>query len=213
MNDREYRGLVFRAAAGLLVCSAAVAACYFWVDRPVAYFVRDAGVEKTPFWKPWTYPPPTVQTWSPLLLALASLVRLRGPLPRWWNIPAVACLALIVADQFRTSIGDAAGRYWPETWFDDNPSLLGSGAYGFRWFSGGEDVGSFPSGHAARTAAFAVVFWIAAPRTRVLLLAVCSLMLGALVAMNYHFVSDVVAGAYVGGVVGAFAATWTRLRE
>jgi hypothetical protein len=31
-------------------------------------------------------------------------------------------------------------------------------------------------------------------------------LLGPLVAMNYHFVGDVVAGCFVGGIVGAYCA-------
>jgi hypothetical protein len=39
---------------------------------------------------------------------------------------------------------------------------------------------------------------------------VCPPLLFSLVAMNYHFVGDVVAGSVLGGVVGAFA---VRLRN
>ena len=78
----------------------------------------------------------------------------------------LACVSLIVADQFRQSLGDLCGRYWPETWHDNNPSLIGTGAYGFHPFEVGDDVGSFPSGHAARIVGFFSVFWLAMPRGR-----------------------------------------------
>ncbi len=55
----------------------------------------------------------------------------------------VACISLIVADDFRISLGDVFGRYWPETWTHDNPSLIGTGTYGFHPFQRGDDVGSF----------------------------------------------------------------------
>src|SRR6188508_1449379 len=114
-------------AAGLV----AVAICYYWVDRPVAFFVYDRQVEKIPLFKWLTNPPPLVQTWSPLMLLLIMIRRAWGPLAHWQWALFVACLSLIVADEFRTSLGDLCGRYWPETWLNNNPSLIGNGVYGF----------------------------------------------------------------------------------
>ena len=81
-------------------------------------------------------------------------------------------MSLLVADQFRTSLGDVCGRYWPETWFDNNPSLIGTGTYGFHPFAHGDDIGSFPSGHAARILGFAAVWWMAMPPQPLVLLLV-----------------------------------------
>jgi membrane-associated phospholipid phosphatase len=200
------RGLLRRSLAALATCLVLVVVCYLWIDRPVAFYVHDHQVERFQVFKWLTYPPPLVQTWSPLVLALLAVRRAWGPLARWQTTLAVACLSLIVADQFRTSLGDVCGRYWPETWFG-NPSLIGTGAYGFHPF----ESGSFPSGHASRIVAFATVWWIAIPRGRWLLIAVCAPMLASLVAMNYHFVGDVIAGGCLGGIVGAYAARLANL--
>jgi membrane-associated phospholipid phosphatase len=124
----------------------------------------------------------------------------------------VACLSLIVADDFRISLGDVFGRYWPETWTHDNPSLIGTGAYGFHPFQRGDDIGSFPSGHACRILGFAAVWMIAMPSSRVVATVVCAPMLVSLVAMNYHFVSDVITGSVLGGIVATYAAHLARLR-
>jgi membrane-associated phospholipid phosphatase len=113
---------------------------------------------------------------------------------------------LIVADQFRESLGDLFGRYWPETWHDNNPSLIGDGTYGFHPFRSGDDNGSFPSGHAARILGFVAPLWIGFPRVRWVCGIAAAPMLAALVAMNYHFVSDVIAGSVLGGIVGTYAA-------
>ena len=134
-----------------------------------------------------------------------------GPFKRWQISLLVACLSLLVADECRTSLGDLCGRYWPETWFDNNPSLIGNGTYGFHPFQHGDDVGSFPSGHATRILGFATIWWIAIPRSRVLCVLVCLPMLISLVAMDYHFVSDVIAGSALGGIVGAYAAGLANL--
>ena len=84
----------------------------------------------------------------------------------WQKALLVACLSVIVADDFRISLGDVCGRYWPETWTHDNPSLIGTGTYGFHPFQRGDDVGSFPSGHACRILGFATVWVIAMPHSR-----------------------------------------------
>jgi hypothetical protein len=38
-------------------------------------------------------------------------------------------------------------------------------------------------------------------------------MLVSLVAMNYHFVSDVIAGSVLGGIIAMYAAYLGRLRQ
>jgi membrane-associated phospholipid phosphatase len=189
----------------------AVVVCYFWLDRPVAYFVHEHAIAETPglFWL--TYPPPIVQTWSPLVLAVLIIYRVRWAWRRWQQTLFVACISLIVADQFRESIGDLCGRYWPETWHNNNPSLIGDGTYGFHPFHSGDDTGSFPSGHATRILGFVAVLWIGAPSGRRVYAIVSPLMIIALVAMNYHFVSDVIAGSVLGGIVGTFAARLSGL--
>lgn len=200
----DLKSLLNRTIGTVVAAGLAVAICYFFVDRPVAFFVHNHGIDKWVVFKWLTYPPPIVQSWSPLVLAALVLRRGFGPWKDWQRTLFIACVSLIVADQFRYSIGEAAGRYWPETWHDNNPSLIGDGAYGFHPFQAGQDEGSFPSGHAARIAGFLGVFWLTLPRGRWLYVATALPMLVALVAMNYHFVGDVVAGTIVGGVVAVW---------
>ncbi len=208
-----YSRLLQKSAIALVVCTSLVIVCYFWIDRPVAFFVHDQHINKIAVFKWLTFPPPTVQTWSPLVLTLIMIRRAWGPLPTCLKTLAVACLSLIVADEFRTSLGSLFGRYWPETWINNNPSLIGTGTYGFHPFQSGDDVGSFPSGHAARILGFCAVWWLAMPRTRPLLVFVSVPMLVSLVAMNYHFVSDVIAGSFVGSIVAAYAVQFAGMAK
>jgi membrane-associated phospholipid phosphatase len=208
-----YRTLFRRAAIALAICLPLIIFCYFYVDQPVAFYVAKHHVAKTPTLELLTEPPPLVQGWSPLVATLI-VGAWAWITPRYWpRTLLVACLTLIVADQFRQSLGDLSGRYWPETWHDNNPSLIGTGAYGFHPFQFGDDVGSFPSGHATRIAAFLGVFWIAYPQrsARTLCLFIGVPLALSLVAMNYHFVSDVIAGSFLGGIVAAYAATLASL--
>jgi membrane-associated phospholipid phosphatase len=210
----KYGALLRRTLVVTAVCIAAVLLCYFCVDRPVAFFVYDHRINKIEVFRWLTYPPPEIQNWSALVLTILLVRRAWGPFLRWQKVLLVACISLIVADDFRISLGDVFGRYWPETWRHDNPSLIGTGTYGFHPFQRGDDIGSFPSGHACRILAFATVWIIAMPRSRVVQVIVVILsvpMLVSLVAMDYHFVGDVIAGSVLGWMIATYAAHLARL--
>src|SRR6266404_7375668 len=214
MLEQDYRRLLSCTLVAIALCIAAVLVCYFFVDRQVAFFVYHHHINNIRIFRWLTYPPPEVQNWSPLVLAVLMVRRAWEPFARWQKVLLVACLSLIVADDFRTALGDVFGRYWPDTWTHDNPSLIGTGTYGFHPFQRGDDIGSFPSGHAARILAFATVWLIAMPRSRtvqVVVIVFSASMLVSLVAMNYHFVSDVIAGSVLGGIVAMYAAHLARL--
>ncbi len=205
----SFARLLCNTLIALLLCAGLVAICYFFVDRPVAFYVHNHGLaDRYPVLRWVTYPPPLVQTWAPLVLAALAIRRAWGPLRRWERVVLAACVAMILADQFRASLADVFGRYWPETWVNNNPSLIRDGAYGFHPFHHGVIYASFPSGHTARTLAVAAVVWIAWPRWRwACVLASLAVAVG-LLGTDYHFVGDVIAGGVVGGIVGTYTARW-----
>ncbi len=214
MPEYDYRKLLRCTLIITGLSVAAVAICYFWIDRPVAFFVYHHQINKFRIFRWLTYPPPELQNWSALVLTILMVRRAWRPFLPWQNLLLVAFLSLIVADTFRISLGDVFGRYWPETWTHDNPSLIGTGTYGFHLFQRGDDIGSFPSGHACRILGFATVWWVAMPRNRtvhVMVMVLCAPMLVSLVAMNYHFVSDVIAGSVLGEIVATYAAHLARI--
>src|SRR5256714_4012238 len=134
-RDQDYRALLRRSLIATGICVLTVLICYFWIDRPVAFFVYDHHINRIEVFRWLTYPPPEVQNWSALVLTLLIIRRAWGPFLRWQKVLLVACISLIVADDFRISLGDVFGRYWPETWTHDNPSLIGTGTAGFHPFS------------------------------------------------------------------------------
>ena len=202
-QDAPFRRLLKFSAIILAIGTLLFLVCYFFIDRPLAEFVYHQKLGRFTFMKWFTYPPPVVETWAPLVMTLLIVrMAVSSKWNKWERTLFLSLLSLILADQFRESLQTLFGRDWPETWIDNNPSLIGSGAYGFHWFKGSEVFGSFPSGHAARTVAFFAVWWIAFPAGKwnymLLSLMVCS----GLIAMNYHFLGDVWAGVVLGLLVG-----------
>jgi membrane-associated phospholipid phosphatase len=215
-DTTELRTLLRYTLLALIACTLAVVICYFWIDRFVAFYVYHHDWAKVALFKQLTFIPPTVQTWSPLVIALLILRRTWSPWSLCEHALFVACLSLIVADEFRTSLGELFGRYWPETWIRNNPSLIGTDSYGFHPFQidddAGDNVGSFPSGHSARITGFLGVFWILPPRARWLYVLLALPMLFSLVAMDYHFVGDVIAGSTLGGIVATYAVYFAGIK-
>lgn len=205
-DDSRYQRLLQKNLVALAIGAALVAVCYFWVDRPVAFFVADHHLARVEVLRWLTLAEPVAQLWSPLVLAGLAVRRAWGPLRRGERVLLTACVCLIVADQFKESLKIPFSRLWPDTWINDNPSLIRDGAYGFYPFHGGAGYASFPSGHLARAAAVLAVLWAAYPGGRWAWVALGLLLAAGLVGMNYHFVGDTIGGGFVGGTVGAYAA-------
>ena len=94
------------------------------------------------------------------------------------------------------------GRYWPSTFVCHNPSLIHNNAYGFHFLTKGFAYESFPSGHSIFIVTLAAYFWDIYPRYRWLYLLLVGMTVLGLLGMNYHFLSDIVAGIVIGCLVG-----------
>ncbi len=66
----EYGKLLRQSSIAIAIFLVAVLICYFWIDRPVAFFVHRHHFDEIKLFRWLTYPPPEVQTWSPLILTL-----------------------------------------------------------------------------------------------------------------------------------------------
>jgi len=87
------------------------------------------------------------------------------------------------------------GRSNPELW------TLYHHAPQFHWFRADAGYGCFPSGHMTVFTALTASLWRHYPRYRPAYLGFLTALALALVATNYHFVSDVAAGAYLGVMI------------
>jgi len=187
---------------GLLGTATAVAIAYFWLDRPIAFLAHDVSQRFHLFQKLTLIPDALL----PMAVAVILLLGLRGligvPLSRFETVLFVAGISLALGAMAKAELKIAFGRTWPETWIRNNPSLIRDHVYGFFPFHGGAGYASFPSGHTTIVCAVMTVFWICYPRFRPLYaLAMVAVAIG-LVGANFHFLGDVIAGAFLGVSLG-----------
>jgi membrane-associated phospholipid phosphatase len=201
-----FHRLLVGAVAGLLGCAALVAISYFFVDRPVAWRVaRHPPPASLPLrWLTW--PIPWMLTAAPLVLAAGVIWRAWQRWPYWLRVAMAMGLALIVSAAVKEQLKWVFGRTWPDTWIDNNPSLIRDGVFGFHPFRAGTAYESFPSGHTTTIVAAMSVLWLASRRPWAAVIAAGSTLavVVGLIADNYHFVGDCIAGGYLGWISGAY---------
>ena len=207
------RTLVTRTAVALLTGVILVAICYYWVDRPVAWFVHDHGSFTHGFLR-W---PPLLSDWlkfiAPWAISAVLLWWAWKPGSRFQTVLLAISANMVVTTLLKMLLKWNFGRCWPETWKQGNISLIGNGAYGFHPFQHGVAYESFPSGHAAVVCSVLSILWLSYPRWRWLYAIVGGSVCMALVGMNYHFVGDVIAGVTLGSITGVYMTYLFRLHR
>jgi membrane-associated phospholipid phosphatase len=177
----------------------AVVVCIAYIDRPVAEFF-DTHLRHTTTWV-WLD-----RALAPLdIVVVAALLFLFGSgafvmsgclLGSWTRIPLLCSWAAMWATAAVIIFKHIFGRAWPD------PTYVQSHLYGFRLLHGGPHWESFPSGTAAISSAIASVLWIVMPRWRAIVALIVALLCAAVVITNYHWVGDVIAGAFLGTSIG-----------
>jgi membrane-associated phospholipid phosphatase len=181
--------------ASLASVAMAVVACVIWLDRPIAllayeWFGRHRAVQHLVG---------TPGFFGPLVVLAFAILLVRWSLAcRFGTIDVVANLCVItiaIAEPVKGWLKFVFGRTWPAY---GQPSFIFEGAYGFHPFHGGPNFESFPSGHSVAVCAVALILWIYLPIIRTFCAATVAAILLALIAGDFHFLSDVIAGAFVG---------------
>jgi len=202
MPNPPYSSFEKLIGSGLLL-TPLIFLCVRYLDIPVALYVKNHLYSKSQ----WTKLTSNLPDLLLMVVLISMLVSLSVYLARsgrgiydtatglaklvLWAAPA----SYLTKTVLKFAFGRVNTRYWLE-----HPDL-----YGFHWFQMREGCQAFPSGHMLVIVALLAAFWRFCPRTRPLCLATGTLLAAALVATNYHFVGDVIAGAYLGVLVEAIA--------
>lgn len=187
-----------RAILWLGACVLAVALAVAFLDRPWASYAA-LHHEWRAWAKPLTWIANPVEPLSGLgLVAYAFLAYGKPARSRAWDIVLACSVAGLLALVSVIVLKNLAGRTWPETWVENNPSWVRDHVFAFVPLHGGRGYGSFPSGHSARIMAPFAVLWHTVPRLRAVWALPPALVVTGLLACNFHWISDCLAGLFVG---------------
>jgi membrane-associated phospholipid phosphatase len=195
---------IFQWLVGLIATVVAVTVSFQWFDRPIALMVHNnLGQPHFGIFEWLTHiPDPLIPLAVITFILLGLRILVSRTLSDFQAVAFVCSISVIVGETIKDQLKFIFGRTWPETWIGNNPSFIRDGVYGFHFMHGGAAYQSFPSGHMAATCALMSVLWIWYPRLRALW-AIAGLAVGAgLVGADFHFLSDVIAGAFVGLSIG-----------
>lgn len=188
----------------LLLSIILITACYWWVDKSITFWVYSHHVYSFLIFKWLTHIP---EIFIALTISIYPVLVIRFCYGKWSykdQVILAACNSLAIAYFIRGPMKFVFARYWPATWVNSNLSLLRDNAYGFNWFHRGVAYESFPSGHETATVAVMAILWIAYPKLRWLAFLISFAVAIGLIGMNYHFISDVIAGGVLGGLTAYY---------
>jgi membrane-associated phospholipid phosphatase len=185
-----------------LTCAILVGLSMLFLDRAISSWSHAHTRDIREFvWLTWIVEPvPYLAAGGLIGAAVAAVAGWRpGPKGRLW---LTICLATLVALVLKEQLKHIVGRTWPETWVNNNPSWIAQGIFTFQPLHGGQGWASFPSGHTTLTAAPMSVLWLAFPRLRWLWASPVLLVAIGLLGADFHWLSDIIAGGFLGAACG-----------
>ena len=193
----------------LLVTVAFVWVSFHWFDKPIAMGIYNlfGGRRISTELADRIVAIPLI---SAVIFVLCGLFAVSGRRFSKFGVAIALCdisvlATIIIKDQLKFVFG----RTWPDTWGPGIVSFVRDGVYGFHFFQFGKSFKSFPSGHAAVAAAVLSVAGMLFPSLRAACAIGVLLADAGLVALNLHFLGDVVAGSFVGFSAALFTvALW-----
>lgn len=181
----------------LLVCVLVVTVAFVYLDVPIAHRVYGI-LGATESLASGFSSAVLLGVEAAVVLALVIIRIERGHLSPLCAATALACLTSICA----YAINESALKV---LFGVPNPAALLYGTRHAFGLLGGSSSSSFPSGHMVLAGAFAGVFMRLYRASAVLLSVLLLVAAGLLIAGDWHFVSDVIAGTFVGVSAGLLA--------
>lgn len=179
----------------------AIILSYFLIDAPLVHFIHENGINKFFGIKLLTHIPDLIIAFLFLYFIFFVLFYKKFSRVKIFNVFFLSLCSVAISAHLKDFLKFVFGRYWPDTWIDNNPSLLVNNAYGFHFFQKGSAFQSFPSGHTTVTFAFFIVLMYFYPKHKRMLMVPGVVLAASQVLMHYHFLSDVIAGALLGWLV------------
>ena len=202
-----YYKLLLNTIISLAICSILVIISYYYIDKPLAEWIYQQTnwiLQKQI--RQWVIE--ITQILHLLGLVLIILIILKKTLSNNLSKLELTSLAtiinLIVTDHIKDTLKLVFGRSNLIVYTKNIHAWLQNPQHGFHPFHGGAAYQSFPSGHTAAAFAIASIIWIAYPKWRWLCIISCLLIILCLLWFNYHFFSDIIAGAFLGTITGAY---------
>jgi membrane-associated phospholipid phosphatase len=188
-----------RFLLALAICALSVLVCIGYLDRPAAEFFN-AHVRPYSVW-PWLNRLLTLL----VVIPVAALVFQFGA--GLWML-----FGRRLASWAQTSLLYSSGTIWAITTEfvlkqifgrgSADPTYLVSHLYGFRFLHAGDGWTSFPSGTAIGALTIATITCVRFPRWRVAVSILAGLACIGVTITNGHWVSDVIAGMFLGACIG-----------
>jgi membrane-associated phospholipid phosphatase len=210
MPNRPRRTSLVAWTASALLLTPLIVLCVRYLDVPLAYLVRDQ-LFSNMNWSHLTSDLPDLLLLVVLATGSGALILYRIRIRQGiddaitrlaklvsWAAPASYLMKMVLKFVF--------GRVNTRIWLQQ-PDL-----YGFHWFQRRPGCEGFPSGHMVVIVTLLAALWRFYPKCRPWCLLLGATLGVALVATDYHFLSDVLAGAYLGAALEA-AVFWLLVRE
>lgn len=197
----------------IITCIIVVWAGYFFVDKFVAFAVYRHHLMHYQIFQWLTHIPELFDALTFLFYIYFAIKFSCSVIKKIDRQFLMMANSIVIAGFLKAILKMIFGRYWPTTWINNNPSLIQNGAYGFHLLHIGSEYRSFPSGHTAVTFAAMTIVWIEFPRKRWLAVIIAVLVPIGLLGMNYHFVTDIIAGGTLGAITACFVAQVMRAQQ
>jgi membrane-associated phospholipid phosphatase len=178
-----------------------VTGCHYYLDTFVAHSVEHLHLSAPLLAKNSAHIPDLLFQSVCIITAIASACYLlrakKGLFTRSTLFFHLIAYAVPIAFILKLCLKFIFGRITTKAWLV-HPEL-----YGFNWFHGRGMYDGFPSGHMLVFTTLIAAFWRFFPRYRYPCIMIVLLLGSALIATNYHFLGDVIAGVYLGIFVEA----------
>ena len=201
-----------KISIGFVLTAISVVISYLFLDRPIAFWMYAHPLSLYPCFEWITYIAVGIGAVMAFCLPVFAVISISRPLKKIEKIVFISSLSLAVTIFLKDIAKLIFGRYWIQTWIDQNPSLISNGAYGFHFLQAGSEYGSFPSGHTAIVCSSMTFLWFFAPKWRFIAILLVFLEVLGLIVMDYHFLSDILAGAFLGISCSCFTIQIAKLR-